>query len=135
MRRTIFEDEHEQVRSAFRQFLEKELVPNLAAWERDGVADRELFRKAGTAGFLGMAAPEQYGGGGMHDFRFNLVIGEEVQAVGAGGAGLGITLHNDICLPYFLSLATERADHRDRDDRAGHRLRPRVDVDDRDPRR
>src|SRR5947208_3730792 len=49
-----------------------------------------------------MAIPEQYGGGGVDDFRFNLVIGEEVQASGVGGAGLGLTLHNDICLPYFL---------------------------------
>src|SRR4029077_4626115 len=50
---------------------------------------------------------EELGGGGVDDFRFNLVLGEEVQAVGAGGAGLGLTLHNDICLPYFLSLCNE----------------------------
>jgi len=54
-----------------------------------------------------MAAPARFGGGGVDDFRFNLVLGEEVQAAGAGGAGLALTLHNDICLPYFLSLATE----------------------------
>ena len=51
-----------------------------------------------------MAVPEEYGGGGVDDFRYNLVIGEEVQAAGVGGAGLGLTLHNDICLPYFLAL-------------------------------
>ena len=107
MQRTIFDDEHEALRASFRQFLDKEVVPNVEAWERAGIVDRELFRKAGASGFLGFAAPEQYGGGGTDDFRFNLVIGEEVMAVGAGGAGLGLTLHNDICLPYFLSLATE----------------------------
>src|SRR4029453_3512826 len=42
------------------------------------------------------------GGGGVDDFRYNLVLSEEIQATGVGGAGLGLTLHNDICLPYFL---------------------------------
>ena len=107
MQRTIFDDEHEALRASFRQFLEKEVVPNVEAWERAGIVDRDLFRNAGASGFLGFAAPEQHGGGGTDDFRFNLVIGEEVMAVGAGGAGLGLTLHNDICLPYFLSLATD----------------------------
>jgi alkylation response protein AidB-like acyl-CoA dehydrogenase len=107
VRRTLFDDEHEQLRAAFRQFLDKEVVPNIESWERAGIADRELFRKAGSSGFLGMAVPEAYGGGGVDDFRFNLVIGEEVQAVGAGGAGLGLTLHNDICLPYFLHLCND----------------------------
>jgi alkylation response protein AidB-like acyl-CoA dehydrogenase len=112
VKRAIFDDEHEQLRAAFRQLLEKEVVPNMAAWEKAGIADRDLFRKAGAAGFLGMAAPEQYGGGGVDDFRFNLVIGEEVQAVGAGGAGLGLTLHNDICLPYFLALCSDEQKER-----------------------
>ena len=107
MRRTIFDEEHDQLRSSFRQFLDKEVVPNVEQWERDGIVDRDLFRKAGASGFLGFAAPSEYGGADSDDFRFNLVIGEEVMAVGAGGAGLGLTLHNDICLPYFLSLCTE----------------------------
>jgi alkylation response protein AidB-like acyl-CoA dehydrogenase len=107
VRRTLFDDEHDQLRSSFRQFLDKEVVPNIAAWETAGLVDRELFRKAGAAGFLGFAAPAEHGGADSDDFRFNLVIGEEVQAVGAGGAGLGLTLHNDICLPYFLSLAND----------------------------
>ena len=49
-----------------------------------------------------MAVPERYGGAGADDFRLNLVIGEECQRAGVGSFGLGITLHNDICLPYFL---------------------------------
>ena len=54
-----------------------------------------------------MAVPERHGGAGAEDFRFNLVIGEETQRAGVGGFGLGITLHNDICLPYFLSYCDE----------------------------
>ena len=54
-----------------------------------------------------MAVPERYGGAGAEDFRFNLVIGEGTQRAGVGSFGLGITLHNDICLPYFLSYCTD----------------------------
>jgi alkylation response protein AidB-like acyl-CoA dehydrogenase len=54
-----------------------------------------------------MAAPERHGGGGVEDFRYNIVLGEEAQYLGLGGVGLGLTLHNDICLPYFLTLCNE----------------------------
>jgi alkylation response protein AidB-like acyl-CoA dehydrogenase len=102
MRRTIFDDEHEQFRLAFRQFLDKEFVPHHDEWERAGIADRAVYRKAGDAGFLGMAVPEELGGGGVDDFRYNLVIAEEIQAAGMNGPATGIGLHNDVCLPYFL---------------------------------
>jgi alkylation response protein AidB-like acyl-CoA dehydrogenase len=105
--RTLFEPEHEQFRSSFRRWLDKEIVPNHEAWEHDGIVPREVFTAAGAHGFLGMAIPEELGGGGIDDFRYNLVIGEEVQAAGVASAGLGLTLHNDICLPYFLSYCTD----------------------------
>jgi alkylation response protein AidB-like acyl-CoA dehydrogenase len=107
MQRTLFDDDHELFRSSVRRFIAKELAPNHEAWERAGIVDRELFRKAGAQGFLGMAVPEELGGGGVDDFRYNVVIAEEVQAADVGAAGLGWTLHNDICLPYFLSLCTD----------------------------
>ena len=107
MERTIFEEEHEQFRSSVRSFLEREALPHLGAWEREGIVDRALFKKAGANGFLAMSAPAEFGGGGVNDFRYNLVIDEEVQYLGLGGSGLGITLHNDICLPYFLHLAND----------------------------
>ena len=107
MERTIFDDEHDLFRASVRRFVEEEITPHLEEWEQAGIVDRSVFTKAGAHGFLGMAIPEEYGGGGVPDFRYNLVIGEEVQRAGAGGAGLGITLHNDICLPYFLTLANE----------------------------
>jgi alkylation response protein AidB-like acyl-CoA dehydrogenase len=107
MRRTLFEEEHELFRASTRQFLDKEVLPHHERWERVGVVDRELFTAAGAAGFLGFAAPEAHGGGGVRDFRYNLVLDEEVQLSGVGAAGLGLTLHTDICLPYFLDLTTE----------------------------
>jgi alkylation response protein AidB-like acyl-CoA dehydrogenase len=105
--RPLFDEEHELFRQSVRSFLSREAVPHFERWERDGIVDRELFRIAGRSGFLGMAAPERYGGGGVEDFRYNVVIGEEAQALGLGGVGLGLTLHNDICLPYFLTLCDE----------------------------
>jgi len=107
MRRRLFEAEHEAFRTSVRAFLDKEVIPHLAVWEDQGIVPRELFLRAGATGFLDMAIPEELGGGGVTDFRFNAVLGEEVMHAGAAAAGLGLTLHNDICLPYFLDLATE----------------------------
>jgi alkylation response protein AidB-like acyl-CoA dehydrogenase len=110
MRRTLFQDVHEDFRASFRTFLEREVVGEdgrYGEWERAGIVPREVFELAGRGGFLGMAVPEPYGGAGAEDFRFNLIIGEETQRAGVGSFGLGITLHNDICLPYFLSYCDE----------------------------
>jgi alkylation response protein AidB-like acyl-CoA dehydrogenase len=106
MRRTVFQTEHDDFRAAVRQFVDKEIVPHTAQWARDGIVPRELFTTAGSAGLLSTAIPEEYGGGGVPDFRFNLVISEETARAGAAGAGLGISLHTDICTPYFLNLAS-----------------------------
>jgi alkylation response protein AidB-like acyl-CoA dehydrogenase len=54
-----------------------------------------------------MEIPESLGGGGVRDFRFNAVITEELMRSGAAAAGLGLTLHNDICLPYFMSFCSD----------------------------
>jgi alkylation response protein AidB-like acyl-CoA dehydrogenase len=107
MRRDLFEHEHDDFRESFRRFLEREVVPRFEDWERAGIVDRDAYADAGRHGFLGMAIPEELGGAGVEDFRFNVVIGEEVQRAGVGGFGLGITLHNDICLPYFLAYCND----------------------------
>jgi alkylation response protein AidB-like acyl-CoA dehydrogenase len=110
MRRTLYEDVHEDFRASFRTFLEREVAGEegrYGQWEREGIVPREVFARAGSAGFTGMAVPEPYGGAGVEDFRFNLIIGEECQRAAVGSFGLGLTLHNDIALPYFLSYCTE----------------------------
>ena len=112
MERTIFSDEHLMFRDAFRRFIEKEITPHFLDWERDGIVPRSLFATAGANGFLALQAPESHGGGGTQDFRFNAIIGEELMYAGTGGAGLGITLHNDITLPYFLELTNEEQKQR-----------------------
>jgi len=107
LRREIFDEEHEMFRAAFRQFLDKEVVPHAEEWERAGITDREMYLKAGVAGFLGFNAPEEHGGSGVDDFRYNQVTAEEIQLAGVNAAATGIGLHNDVCLPYFLHAATE----------------------------
>jgi alkylation response protein AidB-like acyl-CoA dehydrogenase len=107
MERSLFEEEHEMFRKAFRTFLERELVPHREEWEAAGVIDREVFAKAGASGFLAMSVPEKFGGAGVDDFRYNLIIAEEICAADVYPAGLGMTLHSDVCLPYFLDYCNE----------------------------
>jgi alkylation response protein AidB-like acyl-CoA dehydrogenase len=107
VKRELLQDEHEALRASFRSWLDKEVVPHEKEWAEAGIVPRRLFTEAGEHGFIGMAIPTEYGGGGSSDFRYNLVIDEEVQMAGIGGVGLGLTLHNDICLPYFLRYCTD----------------------------
>ncbi len=107
MRRTSFEPEHIDYRESVRRFIAEEIAPHHERWERDGIVPRELFSRAAEKGMLAMQVPEQYGGIGVEDFRFNQILAEEVGATGIAGSGLGITLHTDICLPYFLHFCNE----------------------------
>jgi alkylation response protein AidB-like acyl-CoA dehydrogenase len=105
--RTLFEAEHDAFRESFAAWVANEVSPRYMEWERDGLTPREMFSSAGKYGFVGIAIPEEYGGGGSRDFRFNQVIAEELAGAGIGGSGLGLTLHNDVCTPYFLEYCNE----------------------------
>ncbi|HHC08058.1 MAG TPA: acyl-CoA dehydrogenase [Actinobacteria bacterium] len=107
MERRLYEQDHELFRESFRAFVEREIVPHHERWEREGKVDKAMFRAAGAGGFLGMAIPETYGGGGVDDFRYNAVVGEEIVAAGVASSGMCITLHNDVCIPYFLRYADD----------------------------
>jgi alkylation response protein AidB-like acyl-CoA dehydrogenase len=108
--RTLFEPEHDLFRESFRGFLDRHVAPFHDQWERDKIVDRGVWIEAGKQGFLGMAVPEEYGGGGEDDFRYNVVIAEEMAA--ARYSGLGFPLHNDVVAPYLLRLATEEQKQR-----------------------
>jgi alkylation response protein AidB-like acyl-CoA dehydrogenase len=105
MRRTIFEPEHDAFRESVRAFCEKEIVPHHKEWEAAGIVPRELWLEAGRQGFLGFMVPEEYGGGGQRDFRFNTVLIEEMTRCGASGPGFAV--HTDINSAYLLDLATD----------------------------
>jgi alkylation response protein AidB-like acyl-CoA dehydrogenase len=105
MEQHLYEPVHDEFRALCREFLAREAVPYHDAWEAAGIVDRGLWRKAGAAGLLGMDVPEEYGGGGQRDFRFNAVLDEEI--VASQCTGLGFGLHNDVVAPYLTDLSTE----------------------------
>ena len=76
-RRELFDDEHEDYRASFRQFVEREVIPDFPEWEKAQLVPRELFTKAAAHGFLAMEVPEEHGGSGVADWRFNVVLSEE----------------------------------------------------------
>ncbi|HEY3528299.1 MAG TPA: acyl-CoA dehydrogenase family protein [Nocardioides sp.] len=104
MSRALFEPEHEAFRETVATFLDKEAVPFHDQWEEDGIVDRDVWAKAGAQGLLGLQLPEEYGGGGTADFRYNAVVGEEMTRRGIYGCAF--TLFNDMIAPYFAASAT-----------------------------
>ncbi|MEU1488758.1 acyl-CoA dehydrogenase family protein [Streptomyces sp. NPDC005776] len=110
MQRQIFTEEHEAFRETVRTFLSKEVLPHYEQWEKDGIVSRAAWRAAGRQGLLGLAVPEEYGGGGNTDFRYSAVLAEEFTRAGTPGLALG--LHNDIIGPYLTGLATEEQKRR-----------------------
>ena len=109
-RPSILEQEHEDFRAVARAFLDKEVVPHHPAWEEAGIVDREVWRKAGERGLLCFDVDEAYGGAGMKDFRYNMVLAEESARAGASGPGFAV--HTDIIVPYISSLGTEEQKQR-----------------------
>ena len=107
MDRTLFDEVHDEFRASVRRFVDREIAPHYLQWEADGLAPRSLFVDAGQHGFLGFQIAERHGGGGSDDFRFNVVLAEELARAGIAGAGLGLTLHNDITTPYFVEYCND----------------------------
>ncbi|GII58141.1 acyl-CoA dehydrogenase [Planotetraspora thailandica] len=105
MRRNLFEEEHQLFRETVREFLAREVVPHHDQWETDGIVPREVWKKAGDLGMFGFSVPEEFGGAGVTDFRYNAVVVEEILRIGA--TGLGFSLHNDVMAPYFVDLTDD----------------------------
>jgi alkylation response protein AidB-like acyl-CoA dehydrogenase len=101
MRRDLFHDDHESYRKSVRDFLEKEVVPHYP----DRIVPRALFAQAAELGAFA-AVPEEYGGAGVRDFRYSVVLAEEAVRAGVLPATLGIALQADVCLPYLLALGS-----------------------------
>ncbi|NUO45539.1 MAG: acyl-CoA dehydrogenase [Streptomyces sp.] len=110
MQRDLFTPDHEAFRETVRTFLAKEVLPHHEQWERDGIVSRDAWRAAGRQGLLGLAVPQEYGGGGVDDFRYSAVLIEEFAR--AGASGMALSLHNDIVGPYLTRLATEEQKRR-----------------------
>ncbi|GAA2075934.1 acyl-CoA dehydrogenase family protein [Actinomadura alba] len=110
MRREIFTEEHEAFRDMVRSFIAKEVTPHHEQWERDGVVSRDVWLAAGRQGLLGIDVDERYGGGGNTDFRYYLILDEELARAGAHGPGFAV--HNDINGSYLIRLCTEEQKQR-----------------------
>ncbi|HEY6275716.1 MAG TPA: acyl-CoA dehydrogenase family protein [Streptosporangiaceae bacterium] len=104
MKRDIFTSEHDAFRDMVRTFIAREIIPYHEQWERDGMVSRELWLAAGKAGLLGIDIDEKYGGGGNPDYRYYLILGEELAVAGATGPAFAV--HNDINGQYFIRLCT-----------------------------
>ncbi|MBW8481421.1 acyl-CoA dehydrogenase family protein [Actinomadura parmotrematis] len=105
MARAIFTEEHEEFRDMVRSFIEKEIAPYHAQWEKDGIVSRQVWEAAGRQGLLGIEMPEEYGGGGNTDYRYYAVFNEELAKASASGPGFAV--HNDVCGGYLLGLLND----------------------------
>ncbi len=104
MRRQIFTEEHDAFRDMVRAFIAKEITPYHEQWERDGIVSRDAWLAAGRAGLLGIHLDEKYGGGGQSDYRFYVILNEELARAGASGPMF--QLHNDMIGPYLDRLCS-----------------------------
>jgi len=105
MRRDIFTAEQADFRLLIRDFVAREIVPCYQDWERAGEVPREFFRKLGDIGVMGMAIPEEHGGSGNADYRYNVILQEEAsRALVTMGT---VRTQLDVILPYFLAYANE----------------------------
>ncbi|MCO4253347.1 acyl-CoA dehydrogenase family protein [Pseudarthrobacter raffinosi] len=111
MKRDIFDSDHEQYRDSIRSFIAKEVTPNSSAWDLDGIVPRDLFVKLGEMGALSFGVPEEYGGSGVDDFRYNVILNEEAARAGVSPALLGPILVTDICVPYIVGMGSEEQKH------------------------
>ena len=109
LRRDVYSEEHEIFRAQFRRFAEAEIAPQIARWNREGQSDKQSWRRVGEAGYLGAAAPAEYGGAGG-DFLFDAVLIEEMARLRAHA--MMLSLHSDICLPYLVHYGSEEQKRR-----------------------
>lgn len=112
MDRALYTDDHEQFRSVVTEFVAREVSPHLERWHADRLTGREVWRAAGEQGVIGLSAPEEYGGPGLSDFRYRMVVCEELAKVGAASLSSGFGLHDDILLPYVADLGTDEQKRR-----------------------
>jgi alkylation response protein AidB-like acyl-CoA dehydrogenase len=106
MRRELFGPDHEALRQTARTFVEREVVPHQDAWLEKGLVDRSAWLAAGAQGLLGIAVPAELGGAGDPDFRYRLVLMEELARVGSSSFNAGTCVQDDLVVPYLVDLGT-----------------------------
>ncbi|MCX2715887.1 acyl-CoA dehydrogenase family protein [Mycolicibacterium sp. J2] len=106
MKRTLFDADHEAFRESAREFVTRTLEPNEEKMIEQRFVDRDSWLEAGRNGFLGLEVPEEYGGSGAEDYRFNAIFNEELARSSAAVAS-AFSIQFDIVAPYLVKLSTE----------------------------
>jgi acyl-CoA dehydrogenase len=106
MSHPLFTAEHEMLRRTIRAFVEKDVTPHVDAWEDAGRIPRDLWRRLGELGFLGLEFPTEYGGGGA-DFLASVVLGEEMARCRSGGVAFSVLVHPDMSSPWHTRFGTD----------------------------
>ena len=112
MRRTLYGPDHEAYRDTVREFLAREVVPYQHDWDRQHMIDRAVFARAAKAGIYGLQIDERFGGAAEHDYRYRMVVCEELAKVFAFSFGLTVSLQDDLVLHYLLDLTDEEQKQR-----------------------
>ncbi len=111
MPRNVYGPEHEDFRRSVREFVERTLKPRAEEMLEAKVIGREVWREAGKQGLLGLDIPEEFGGAGAGDYRFNAVCAEEISAFNAAASSC-FGIHSDVCPPYIVDLGTQEQKQR-----------------------
>jgi alkylation response protein AidB-like acyl-CoA dehydrogenase len=106
LQRHLYDDDHETYRQSVREFVDREVSPHYEDWERRGLVDRDAWVAAGAHDIIGLAIPSGLGGCGVDDYRFRMVVAEEMARAGATSFAAGLAVHDDIVTPYLLDLAS-----------------------------
>lgn len=107
MNRDLYTEDHELYRDTVKTFLEREVTPHFVDWDEKHWIDRDVYRKAAEAGVYALQIPEQYGGSGELDYRYRMVVCEEVARVGANSFGTTLAVQDDLLLAYLTNLTNE----------------------------
>jgi alkylation response protein AidB-like acyl-CoA dehydrogenase len=100
-------EEQRAFRNSVVQFLEKYVVDDYPSWRQNGVVPRSVYREAADHGFLGIYAPEEFGGGGASDSSYGVILVREAARLGCNGFAINLAMHANVCLPF---LATHGSD-------------------------
>ncbi|MDQ2756080.1 MAG: acyl-CoA dehydrogenase family protein [Actinomycetota bacterium] len=111
MPRHVYEDDHDAFRSSVREFVERSLVPRAEEMIRLKSIPRDIWQEAGKQGLFGLDIPEEFGGAGADDYRFNAVAAEEIAKFNAAVSSC-FGIHSDVCPPYLVDLGTPQQKQR-----------------------
>jgi long-chain-acyl-CoA dehydrogenase len=110
--RLLFTADHDDYRQVVRDFVDREVSPNLTRWDQERLIGRPVWLAGGKQGIIGLSVPEQYGGGGEPDYRYQVVVMEELARAGAASLASSFSLQDNIIIPYVKDLGTEEQKQR-----------------------